>query len=949
MARSQIGAVIGIEGATEFSNNMRILARETKEFASEMKALTSSFDANNRTIKGVSQQREILNKQLKNANERLYQQKAALDKVNAAAKTADVTDDRWAATHDKLQTEINQTTAEINKYEQELKNLPSTSRMLMDAWNNSTSDLGELMKGIGDTLTRYVTLPLAAGAGVAVKTAISYQSAFTGVKKTVDEAVDANGNLIYSYDDLNAVLKEIPLRTASSYQTVAAVAEAAGQLGIAIQDIPGYAETIIMLGDSTNISAEEASTAIAQFLNIMGEGVDTVDDFGGSLVALGNNTATDEASIMRLATRLASAGHLVGLSTPQILGLSAAMSSVGLTAEAGGTAMSQAMTKISKAVANGGESLELFGEVTGRTGQEFADLWRNEPIKAIEEFLIGLSNLEGGSEELILMLDELGFSGIRESDTLRRLTSDYDGVSAAVALAEENYKGYNLELGENNALSEEARKRYETWESQISQLKEALLQLADEIGQDLLPDLMNLVDWVKDLVEKWRNLNPETKQAWINLGKVLAVIGPILSIGGNLLIWAAKLKGAFAVLKGAEGIGGVVSALGGGKGGLGTALSKAGEYITTFCGSAGLGTLISTLSAAAGAAGLLGMVIYALTTDQKLTDEQVAAIQWADEMGDSIDSVKQDWSSYNETVSTVLGANGELLDANTLTVKNNAEESSSAVHMSMEEARESVRSNMISISDIIGTEGTNASNNMSTKMAEAKASVQSNMTDIFSLIASNSDSSEKSLNSAFGMMKKDVVSHTGSMKGQTSSAFSAIAGTIRTKMSEFVTIIKNEGRRAEGEYKLVLTGIEGVSAPDLSSTGGHMMETLAGGIRAHAHSVISAASNIAGRIAAYLKFSEPEEGPLSDFHVAMPDMMKLMAKGINDNMYLVEDALDNVSGMMASKLDAGASNVSYGGIVINMNVPQGTDGRSLVDQIENEIANRTMRRRMVFN
>lgn len=916
MARSQIGAVIGIEGATEFSNNMRILARETKEFASEMKALTSSFDANNRTIKGVSQQREILNKQLKNANERLYQQKAALDKVNAAAKTADVTDDRWAATHDKLQTEINQTTAEINKYEQELKNLPSTSRMLMDAWNNSTSDLGELMKGIGDTLTRYVTLPLAAGAGVAVKTAISYQSAFTGVKKTVDEAVDANGNLVYSYDELNAALKEIPLRTASSYQTVAAVAEAAGQLGIAIQDIPGYAETIIMLGDSTNISAEEASTAIAQFLNIMGEGVETVDDFGGSLVALGNNTATDEASIMRLATRLASAGHLVGLSTPQILGLSAAMSSVGLTAEAGGTAMSQAMTKISKAVANGGESLELFGEVTGRTGQEFADLWRNEPIKAIEEFLIGLSNLEGGSEELILMLDELGFSGIRESDTLRRLTSDYDGVSAAVALAEENYKGYNLALGENNALSEEARKRYETWASQISQLKEALLQLADEIGQDLLPDLMNLVDWVKDLVEKWRNLNPETKQAWINFGKILAVIGPILSIGGNLLIWVAKLKGAFAVLKGAEGIGGVVTALGGGGGGLATALGKAGKYITTFCGSAGLGTLITTLSAAAGAAGLLGMAIYALTTDQKLTDEQVAAIQWADEMGGSIDSVKQDWSSYNETVSTVLGANGELLDANTLTVKNNAEESSSAVHMSME---------------------------------EAKASVQSNMTDIYSLIASNSGSSEKSLNSSFGIMKKDVVSHTGSMKGQTSSAFSAITNTIRTKMSEFVTIVRNEGRRAEGEYKLVLTGIEGVSAPDLSSTGGHMMETLANGIRAHASSVVSAASNIAGRIAAFLKFSEPEEGPLSDFHVAMPDMMKLMAKGINDNMYLVEDALDNVSGMMASKLDAGANNVSYGGIVINMNVPQGTDGRSLVDQIENEIANRTMRRRMVFN
>jgi len=81
----------------------------------------------------------------------------------------------------------------------------------------------------------------------------------------------------------------------------------------------------------------------------------------------------------------------------------------------------------------------------------------------------------------------------------------------------------------------------------------------------------------------------------------------------------------------------------------------------------------------------------------------------------------------------------------------------------------------------------------------------------------------------------------------------------------------------------------------------------------------------------------------------MPDMMKLMAQGINDNSYLVQDALDNVSSMMASNLEGRGENVSYGGVTINLNVPQGTDGRTLVDQIETEIANRTMRRRMVFN
>lgn len=98
-----------------------------------------------------------------------------------------------------------------------------------------------------------------------------------------------------------------------------------------------------------------------------------------------------------------------------ILALSTAMSSVGINAEAGGTAMTQTMTAISKAVSAGGDDLETFAKIAGVSASEFADMWGNEPIDAISAFIGGLGKMNENGEDTISVLDELGLSGIRQS------------------------------------------------------------------------------------------------------------------------------------------------------------------------------------------------------------------------------------------------------------------------------------------------------------------------------------------------------------------------------------------------------------------------------------------------------------------------------------------------------------------------------------------------------
>ena len=74
--------------------------------------------------------------------------------------------------------------------------------------------------------------------------------------------------------------------------------------------------------------------------------------------------------------------------------------------------------------------------------------------------------------------------------------------------------------------------------------------------------------------------------------------------------------------------------------------------------------------------------------------------------------------------------------------------------------------------------------------------------------------------------------------------------------------------------------------------GKDMMLNLWEGIKAFISKPIDAVKGLAGKIKSFLGFSEPEEGPLSNFHTYAPDMMKLFAEGIEQNKGMIADAID---------------------------------------------------------
>ena len=234
----------------------------------------------------------------------------------------------------------------------------------------------------------------------AIDAAIDYESAFTGVRKTVDATDEQFVSLYNSILDLST---EIP----ATAEEIAKVAEVAGQLGIKTNDLMNFTEVMVNLGESTNLSAEEAASALAKFANITGMSADDYERLGSVIVDLGNNFATTEADIVDMAMRLASTGEITGLSQSQMMAVATALNSVGIEAEAGGSAFSKLLKKVQLAVETGSSDLNKFASVSNMSVSEFKELWGKDAVAAIGAFTEGLNDTERNGKSAVAVLDDL--------------------------------------------------------------------------------------------------------------------------------------------------------------------------------------------------------------------------------------------------------------------------------------------------------------------------------------------------------------------------------------------------------------------------------------------------------------------------------------------------------------------------------------------------------------
>lgn len=401
------------------------------------------------------------------------------------------------------------------------------------------AQIGRQATQIGSALTRTLTLPLLALGGGAVKVAMDFQSSFAGVRKTV-EATDAEFKVMeQGFRDL---AKTIPVNV----NELNRLGEAAGALGIPKEEVVDFARVMALLGVTTNLTSDAAAEGIAKIQNIFGAAGKDTERFASTLVALGNDGASTEAEILEMSKRIAGAGNAIGMTQGEVMAFGSALSSVGIEAEMGGSAISRVFIDIASAVSAGGAELEGFAKTSGKSVEEFAKLFKEDAATAVNSFIVGLSNVKKSGGDLIQTIQELGFTEIRVRDTLLRAAGAGDVLTKALKLQAEAWE-------QNKALTNEANERFKTTESQLKLLGNKIADIGIQIGNALLPMIMatiagidKILPSVAALAKGFEKMPLPLQVMVVGFFGLLAAAGPVIWVFGQLATAASAVAGAFA-------------------------------------------------------------------------------------------------------------------------------------------------------------------------------------------------------------------------------------------------------------------------------------------------------------------------------------------------------------------------------------------------------------------
>lgn len=582
---STIKTIFAIDGDTQYKDAIESINKEQTLLRSEMSKINAEYKLNGDKVQYNQGKVENLNKQLD-------LQKRRVDEAKHAVEQSTLRYGEGSEEANMYTGQLNRAEAQLIRLEKQLQEATREMKLSEDAayqagirmqetgkkWQES----GDKMAGVGKSLTKGVSVPIAAIGALASKAAIDFETGMAGVRKTTDLTAD-------ELDEMSQALRNMALEIPISVNELTTLTTTAGQLGIEKENLLGFTRVMADLGVASNIAGEEGATAMAQFANITKMSQKDFDRMGSSIVELGNNTATTEKDILNMAQRLAAAGSQANMSEADILGISAGLASLGLEAQAGGSAFSKVINEIQLEVDTGGEKLGDFAAVAGMSADQFSTAWGENAADALATFIVGLGDTEKHGKSTNEILDELGITELRMGDALRR-------TSGANELFTETLDMSNRAWEENNALTEEATILYGTTESQLTIAKNKINDAAIEMGDNLIPIIADAAEWVGDLVTKFTDLPDKTQLAILKMGGFAAALGPVLTVGGNV----QKVFGHIS-----SGIGGIVTAA--------REASIDGGGISQFIGSLSSGAKAGMVGAAAAAVGGLVLLVKKIT------------------------------------------------------------------------------------------------------------------------------------------------------------------------------------------------------------------------------------------------------------------------------------------------------------------------------------------------
>lgn len=514
----------------DLNKGIREAKREMAGVPSELKKIERALKLDPGNVRLLAQQQEQYRKAIQSTEKQLAAYKQVRDQANAGE--IDLDEEQWA----RLEADIAICEKRLDGYRSALADSIVKQNAMesslgkagarLQAFGEKAAPVGQKVEKIGGALTRTVTPALLAMGAASVAAAVEVDDSLTGVRKTVDGTEQ-------QYQGLKKAAVEFSKTNAVSASQILDIQALGAQLGYSIDELQEFGEVVSGLDIATNMSADEAATELAQFANIMGMAHDETRNYGSTIVALGNSFATTEADISHMAMRIAGAGKSIGLTEADVLGLATALSSMGIEAEAGGTAISTIMSTIDKDVAMNASSIETWAATANMSVEEFKTAWGQDAVGTLSAVLVGMDGAVQSGGNMSQMLADLGIESIRQTDTMKRLANNSEFLGRAVETANEAWE-------ENSALQTEVDNRNQSLSSQFEILKNRAVAMAEKFGGPLCRAILDVLERAEPLIDalsrgavRFDSMTDAEQDAVLQTVALSAALGPMLSIVGT--------------------------------------------------------------------------------------------------------------------------------------------------------------------------------------------------------------------------------------------------------------------------------------------------------------------------------------------------------------------------------------------------------------------------------
>ena len=491
------------------------------KLARDMKYTSVSFQQAQQEVNRLNQELETTKMEEGESSQKAKELQAALD---AARKAAD-------------------TEAAVKEYRElsaQLEKVKSDSRSMVQSMK---ADLGQVGAAAVQAAQQVGQLMQQAWSSVS-QASNDVDSSYRNLRKTFNATED-------DYQKLYDAAMQYSQSHVTSADTMLEMEATAAQLGVGIEGgaeaIQKFADAAANLDVATDISADQIALQMGQIMNVMNDvSTDNIDKFADALVRLGNNMPTQESNIMQITQRLAAVGDVAGFTTPELMGWAAAIASTGQKSEAAATGVATTITTIQKAVSAGGDDLEKFAKVAGVSAEEFASKWKKEPTKALQDFLKGLQNL--GDKEFA-ELENLGISGVRQTQTLTALAQTVGKVGDSIRMAKDAFNGVDDEFGKAGDAAREAERKSEGFSGSLAKMNNSAQVLAASLGPSIAPildDVASKLQWLTGVVD---SMSDKTKTKILKAATAFMAFSaayPIVSaLGSNLKSFASGVMSFF--------------------------------------------------------------------------------------------------------------------------------------------------------------------------------------------------------------------------------------------------------------------------------------------------------------------------------------------------------------------------------------------------------------------